>query len=232
MIFSSSELPLKLKTKQYKFYIINFIRTNIPVLHDLMGKNPFKWYFKLFKYSIPTNVIHYCVWVLKCIRYNNYDFSRYCCDSAEHYFRYLGTVGVPSTPYPQTNGNKNTSLVQEILHHANLDRHWNPTPYCGMWWLSVNRLRGTPTLSCIGHWQLIYTPYKDVNGAMDYGNIHKEDLQGGVQFKKFNLVISDVPRFFFYWFQLKSIKINRKKCADPCIVKHVPLCKKLGQKSI
>lgn len=196
MIFSSSELPLKLKTKQY-------IRTNIPVLHDLMGKNPFKWYFKLFKYSIPTNVIHYCVWVLKCIRYNNYDFSRYCCDSAEHHFRYLGTVGVPSTPCPQTNGDKNTSLVQEILHHANLDRHWNPTPYCGMWWLSVNRLRGTPTLSCIGHWQLIYTPYKDVNGAMDYGNIHKEDLQGGVQFKKFNLVISDVPRFFFNGFNLR-----------------------------
>lgn len=66
---------------------------------------------------------------------------------------------------------------------------------------------------------------------MDYGNIHKEDLQGGVQFKKFNLVISDAPRIFFLLkFQLKSIKINRKKCADPCIVKHVPLCKKLGQK--
>lgn len=65
---------------------------------------------------------------------------------------------------------------------------------------------------------------------MDYRNIHKEDLQGGVQFKKFNLVISDAPRIFFLLkFQLKSIKINRKKCADPCIINMYPCVKSLDK---
>lgn len=121
-------------------------------------KNPFKWYFKLFKYSIPTNVIHYCVWVLKCIRYNNY--GKTSPDIAailrNIHFRYLG---VPLTPYPKQTGQEYQSRAgntpscefrQTLKPDAIL---WDVVTVC-------NQLRGTPTLSYIEHWQLIYTPYK------------------------------------------------------------------------
>lgn len=68
---------------------------------------------------------------------------------------------------------------------------------------------------------------------MDYGNIHKEDLQGGVRFKKFNLVISDAPRIFFFT-EVSTLE-HKNKPQEMCRSmhrKHVPLCKKLGQKSI
>lgn len=65
---------------------------------------------------------------------------------------------------------------------------------------------------------------------MDYGNIHKEDLQGGVRFKKFNLVISDAPRIFFFT-EVSTLE-HKNKPQEMCRSmhrKHVPLCKKLGQ---
>lgn len=65
---------------------------------------------------------------------------------------------------------------------------------------------------------------------MDYRNIHKEDLQGGVQFKKFNLVISDAPRMFFTEVSTLEYKNKPQEMCRSMHRKHVPLCKMLGQK--
>lgn len=107
--FSSSELPFKLKTKQYmyKFYIINFIRTNIPVLHDLMEKKTHSndiWNFSniLFPRMSFTIACEFKSGLGITIK-TSPDIAAILRNI---HFRYLGTVRVPSTPYPKQTGTR------------------------------------------------------------------------------------------------------------------------------